>query len=134
VSALPLVLFAIIFLWTPPHFWALALYCRGDYVRAGVPMLPVTHGEAATRRHVLGYGIALSLVGVAPWLMGMAGPVYGVVAALIGTAFIVLAARVARSTQTDPARMNAERQLFRFSLLYLAVIFTAIAIDRGVLA
>ena len=134
VSALPLLLFAIIFLWTPPHFWALALYCRGDYARAGVPMLPVTHGEAATRRHVFAYALALALVGIAPWPLGLAGAGYGAVAAVMGVAFIVLAARVARSTQNDAARMSDERRLFRFSLLYLAAIFAAIAVDRAVLA
>jgi protoheme IX farnesyltransferase len=134
ISALPLILFAIICLWTPPHFWALALYCRGDYARAGVPMLPVTHGEAATRRHVIYYAILLALAGISPSLFGLAGSAYGLLAFALGAAFVLLAARVARSTETDPARMLAERHLFRFSLFYLAAIFAAIALDRSVLA
>jgi protoheme IX farnesyltransferase len=134
VAALPLILFAIICLWTPPHFWALALYCRGDYARAGIPMLPVTHGEAATRRQILRYSLALVAAGLAPLPLGLAGWLYGLVAGGLGAWFLLAALAVARSRELDPARMLAERRLFRVSLAYLALIFTAIAADRMLLA
>ena len=133
VSALPFILFAIILLWTPPHFWALALYCRGDYARAGIPMLPVTHGEAATRRHILFYSVALALAGIAPVALGEAGWLYGLTAAAAGAWFVSAAVAVARSRESDPAAMRAERRLFRVSLAYLALIFAAIAADRALL-
>ncbi len=132
--AMAWVMFAIIFLWTPPHFWALALFMEADYAKAGVPMLPVTHGLATTRRQILGYSALLVPVTIAPALLGMAGPVYGVAATALGAWFLVLAARVARNTADRAADMAPEKALFKFSLAYLALIFAALVVDRLVMA
>jgi protoheme IX farnesyltransferase len=130
VTALPVLLFAIIFAWTPPHFWALALFVRIDYEKAGIPMLPVTHGITETRRQILLYSVVLAAVAVAPWAFGLLGPVYGVPAALLSLAFVALAARVFASRTTEARDMAAETALFKFSLLYLAGIFAALVADR----
>lgn len=130
VSALPLLMFAIVFVWTPPHFWALALFVRGDYANAGIPMLPVTHGHAETRRQILLYSVLLLGVSVAPWALGLLGPVYGIPAMLLGLGFVGLAVQVARNRTEVASEMRPERRLFRFSLLYLALIFAAIVADR----
>jgi protoheme IX farnesyltransferase len=130
VTALPLLLFSIIFAWTPPHFWALALFVRIDYAKAGIPMLPVTHGIAETRRQILIYSLVLAAVAVAPWALGLLGAVYGVPAALLSLAFVALAARVFASRTEAAKDMAAEKALFKFSLLYLAGIFAALVADR----
>jgi protoheme IX farnesyltransferase len=122
----PLVLFLIVFLWTPPHFWALSLYRTDDYARAGVPMLPVVAGAAETRRQILRYTLVLTPVGVAPWLLGYAGAVYGITAALAGTAMIALAIRV-RGERRGHA---ACKQMFGFSILYLFLLFAMLLVDR----
>ncbi|MFA7440575.1 MAG: heme o synthase [Sphingomonadaceae bacterium] len=129
VTALPLLLFAIIFAWTPPHFWALALFVRGDYARAGIPMLPVTHGVRETRRQILLYSIVLAAISVTPSLIGLTGAVYGIAAVALSSIFLLLATKVARSTETDPQSMRPERQLFRFSILYLFLLFAALVGD-----
>jgi heme o synthase len=121
-----LVLFLIVFLWTPPHFWALSLYRADDYARAGVPMLPVVAGAAETRRQILYYTLVLAPVGVAPWLLGYSGPVYGVAAALAGAAMVALAVRV-RGEQRGHA---ASKQMFGFSILYLFLLFAMLLGDR----
>ena len=131
VTALPLLLFAIIFAWTPPHFWALALFVRIDYANAGIPMLPVTHGIRETRRQILLYSLVLAAVAVAPWPLGLLGAVYGVSALLLSLVFVALAVRVAASRTEDPKDMAAEKALFRYSLLYLAAIFAALVVDRS---
>lgn len=120
----PLVLFAIIFFWTPPHFWSLSLFCRDDYERAGLPMLPVVAGEAATRRQILYYSLLLAPLGVAPWAMGFAGPVYGLVALAFGAVFVFLAWQVVR------AKEAAAPKLFRFSLLYLFSLFAVLGVEQ----
>jgi heme o synthase len=130
VTALPVLLFAIIFAWTPPHFWALALFVRIDYARAGIPMLPVTHGITETRRQILIYSFALAAVAVAPWPLGLLGAVYGIPATLLSLVFIAFAARVFASRTTEASEMAAEKALFKFSLLYLAAIFAALVADR----
>jgi len=134
VSTVPLILFAIIFMWTPPHFWSLSLWTHGDYARAKVPMLPVTHGAKETRRHVLIYTIALVPVTLAPWFVGFSGPAYAAVAALLGAGFLFLAVRVVREAQDDTGRSLANdaaaRQAFRYSLYYLFALFSALALDR----
>ncbi len=130
VTALPLFMFAIIFAWTPPHFWSLALFVRLDYARAGVPMLPVTHGLVETRRQILIYSVVLCLVAVAPWALGLLGPVYGVPAAVLSLAFVWLATGVWRNRAHLPADMAPEKRLFRFSLLWLAAIFALMVADR----
>jgi len=134
VTALPVLLFAIIFLWTPPHFWALALFVRTDYAKAGVPMLPVTAGNRETRRQVLLYTLPLVAVSVAPWAMGLTGAVYGLTAAALGAVFLMLAVAVFRNHAADPAQMAPEKRLFAFSILYLFVLFAALVVDRWVLA
>jgi len=124
------ILFAIIFLWTPPHFWALALFIEADYAKAGVPMLPVTHGLSETRRQILLYSLLLVPVTVAPSLLGLAGWAYGGTAITMGVMFIWMAVKVARNTADAPAQMLPEKQLFKFSLLYLAFLFGALVSDR----
>ena len=128
VSLESIVLFMIIFLWTPPHFWALALFKSGDYERAGIPMLPNVAGEAATKRQIFAYSIPLAAVGMAPWAMGFAGPLYGIVAAALGAGFVWYAYRVLRMPQSDRA-MKPAKQLFGFSLLYLFGIFAVLMAD-----
>ena len=127
VSIESLVLFAIIFMWTPPHFWALGLYRSGDYRAAGVPMLPVVAGRAETRRQIVIYSVLLAPLGVAPWWLGFAGPFYGSVAAVLGGVFLLGAVRVWRDDQERHCR-----QLFGFSILYLFAIFAMLLVDRGI--
>lgn len=129
VSALPIALFCLIFFWTPPHFWALALYVRPDYANAGIPMLPVVAGEAVTRRQIWGYTAIMALAAMAPVLLRLTGPLYGTVAFVATGVFAWFAFQVYRSEETDPARMIAERRLFRWSILYLFILFAAIACD-----
>jgi protoheme IX farnesyltransferase len=124
----PLTLFLIIFLWTPPHFWALALNRTDDYARAGVPMLPVVAGRAATTRQILVYSGLLVLASELPWVLGFAGALYGAVAAICGAFFLLLAAQLNRSTRDD--RRAAQRP-FLFSIAYLFVLFAALLIDHG---
>src|SRR5436190_674532 len=109
----PLTLFLIIFLWTPPHFWALALNRTDDYARAGVPMLPVVAGRAATKRQILIYSGLLVLASELPWVLGFAGTVYGAIAAICGALFLLLAGQLNRSTGTD---RRAAHRLFLFSI------------------
>ena len=124
----PLTLFLIIFLWTPPHFWALALNRTDDYARAGVPMLPVVAGRAATTRQILIYSGLLALASELPWEMGFAGALYGAVAAICGALFLLLAAQLNRSTRDD---RHAAQRLFLFSIFYLFALFAALLIDHG---
>jgi heme o synthase len=134
VTALPLLLFGLIFLWTPPHFWSLAIFVRGDYANAGVPMLPVTHGARVTRNQILAYTPLLVGVRLVPWAMRLTGAIYGVTAAALGVVFMALAVAVFRNDATDPAAMRPERRLFAFSILYLFVMFGALVADRWLLA
>ncbi len=129
VSWAAIALFAMIFMWTPPHFWALALYRSGDYERAGVPMLPVVRGLAETRRQIVIYSLALVPVTLLPAYLGIAGSAYGAVAAVLGALFVALAVRVWRSTSDKPAM-----QLFGFSILYLFALFATLLVDRAVAA
>jgi protoheme IX farnesyltransferase len=124
------ILFAIIFLWTPPHFWALALFMEADYAKAGVPMLPVTHGMPETRRQIFLYSLLLVPVTIAPTLLGLADWAYGGTAITLGVMFLWMAWKVSRSTAEAPSQMVAEKQLFKFSLLYLACLFGALVADR----
>ncbi|MBZ6378067.1 protoheme IX farnesyltransferase [Pacificimonas flava] len=134
VTLLPLLMFGIIFLWTPPHFWSLALFVKTDYREAGVPMLPVSHGLAETRRQVLLYTLPLVTAALAPWALGLTGLVYGIPALALNIVFLAGAVRVAGNRAEDPAGMKAEKQLFAFSILYLFALFAALAADRLVLA
>jgi heme o synthase len=124
----PLTLFLIIFLWTPPHFWALALNRTDDYARAGVPMLPVVAGRVATTRQILIYSGLLVLASELPWALGFAGTVYGAVAAICGALFVLLAGQLNRATGDD---RRAAHRLFLFSISYLFVLFAALLIDHG---
>ncbi|MDO9411106.1 MAG: heme o synthase [Pseudolabrys sp.] len=124
----PILLFLIIFFWTPPHFWALAIYKMEDFRRAGVPMLPVVSGESNTRLQILLYSVLLVVLGVAPWPLDYAGPLYGVVAVAMGLCWMLLAMRVYR--ERLPAD-QACRHLFAFSILYLFLLFAVLMVDRG---
>jgi protoheme IX farnesyltransferase len=130
VDLLPVLLFALIFLWTPPHFWALSLFVRSDYAAAGVPMLPVVAGVRHTRLQVLLYSLPMAAAAVAPWWLGLTGATYGVVAVAMSAIFVLLALRVALSRETDPAAMIAERRLFAWSIAYLFILFGALVVDR----
>ncbi|MBO9423792.1 MULTISPECIES: heme o synthase [Stappiaceae] len=122
VSLESFVLFLIIFMWTPPHFWALALFKKGDYETAGVPMLPVVAGETNTRHQILIYSILLAPIGVAPYFMGYASLFYGVASGLLGLAFVAMAADIWRKREGDVARKACLR-LFKFSIFYLFMLF-----------
>ncbi|MBL4756183.1 MAG: protoheme IX farnesyltransferase [Rhizobiales bacterium] len=122
VSLESLVLFAIIFIWTPPHFWALALYRSGDYARAGIPMMPVVAGEKSTKKQMLIYAALLAPIGVLPWMMGFAGIIYGVLSGILGLVFLGFAWRVFVS-DTGKSTTVAARRLFTCSLFYLFLIF-----------
>ncbi|ERP88622.1 protoheme IX farnesyltransferase [Labrenzia sp. C1B10] len=122
VSLESFVLFLIIFMWTPPHFWALALVKNGDYQAAKIPMLPVVAGETVTRHHILAYAILLAPIGVAPYLLGFASPVYGIASALLSAIFVGLSFDVWRKREGDPAKAACWR-LFKFSIFYLFMLF-----------
>ena len=129
VSVASIVLFAIIFMWTPPHFWALALWRCGDYARAGVPMLPVVAGDRETRRQILFYSLLLAPLGTAPALLGFAGTGYGIVAGVLGALFVLAAARVWRGSAADH---RPAKQMFGFSILYLFALYGALLVDSWV--
>jgi len=131
VSLESIVLFLIIFLWTPPHFWALALFKSGDYERAGIPMMPNVAGHASTRRQIFAYALVLAPVGVAPWLLGYTTPFYGVAAMLLGVGFVWYAWKVLGMADDDRA-MKPAKALFAYSLLYLFAIFAAYLADSVV--
>jgi protoheme IX farnesyltransferase len=124
----PLALFLIILLWTPPHFWALALNRTDDYARAGVPMLPVVAGRAATTRQILIYSGLLVLASELPWMLGFAGAIYGATVAVCGALFLLLARQLNRSIEAD---RRAAHRLFVFSIFYLFALFAALLIDHG---
>ena len=126
----PLILFLIIFLWTPPHFWALSLNRAGEYARAGIPMLPVVAGTAETKRQILIYTVLLVPISILPWALGFAGALYGATAGMFGVTIILLALQLRRSSDVEkrPARL-----LFAFSILYLFVLFAAVLADAAVI-
>jgi heme o synthase len=121
-----IILFLIIFFWTPPHFWALSLWRAGDYARAGVPMLPVVAGEAETRRQILIYSLVLAPLGVLPWALGYAGVLYGATAIVMGAGMVALSIKVRRESG-----LTGAKQLFGFSILYLFVLFAVLLADVG---
>jgi len=130
VAPLPILLFLLIFLWTPPHFWALALFVRSDYAAAGIPMMPVVAGERATRRQILLYAVIMAAVAIAPWPLGLAGPVYGWAAVLLSAAFVLLSVPVGLRTAGEGDRMQPEKRLFAFSIAYLFILFGAVVADH----
>ena len=130
VDVLPVMLFLLVFLWTPPHFWALSLFINSDYSAAGVPMMSVVAGAKATRLQALLYALPMAAVAIAPWPLGLTGPIYGVAATALSLVFVGLTARVGFSRVTDPALMKAERHLFVYSIIYLFATFGALVVDR----
>ncbi|HVV64129.1 MAG TPA: heme o synthase [Rhizomicrobium sp.] len=128
LSLAPLVLVAIVFLWTPPHFWALALFRSGDYARAGVPMLPVVRGKRATRWNIFVYSLILAPLGLAPAFIGLGGPIYLACAAALGAWFVWQAGAVLR--ERDETREPGARRLFGVSLIYLFALFAALLCER----
>ena len=129
IALAPVVMFLIIFLWTPPHFWALALMAKEDYRAAGIPMLPVVVGDERTARQILVYTVVLTIVSIAPVAVGLLGLPYLIAAALLGARFIQLGVRLLR----DQSRPVA-RAMFLYSLVYLALIFAAMGLDRALVA
>ena len=134
VSTLPVLLFAIIFLWTPPHFWALSLFVRSDYANAGVPMLPVVAGIESTRRQILLYTLPMIAAAVAPWTLGLTGWIYGAASIALNAIFLVLAFAVFTNKAAEPKAMGPEKRLFAYSILYLFGLFAALVVDRLALA
>ena len=132
LSLEPVLMFAIIFMWTPPHFWALALFKSGDYRAAGIPMMPVVAGESSTRTQILAYAVILAPIVVSPYLLGFASPVYGGVSSALSAVFVALAFNVWRKREGDAARKAAIR-LFSYSILYLFLIF-ALLLGENLLA
>jgi protoheme IX farnesyltransferase len=130
IDVLPVLLFLMVFLWTPPHFWALSLFVNSDYAAAGVPMMSVVAGTKATRLQAFLYSWPMAAVAIAPWPLGLAGPVYGVAAIALNLVFLALAARVGFSRESDPALMKAERRLFGYSILYLFATFGVLVVDK----
>lgn len=126
VTLMPILLFAIIFLWTPPHFWALSLFACEDYRKAGVPMLPVVAGEAATKRQMLLYTLLLLPVTLAPFMLGMTGWMYGVSALILSGFFVFTAIRVLQDQTYKSARL-----MFGYSVFYLFALFLALMIDAA---
>jgi protoheme IX farnesyltransferase len=127
VSLDSFVLFALIFFWTPPHFWALSLYRSDDYEAVGVPMLPVVAGRRETQKQILLYSLLLAPLSLAPTVLGTVGMLFGVTAAVLGAAFVLGAWRVWR----DASDRNC-KQLFSYSILYLFLIFLALVVDRAI--
>ena len=123
-----ILLFLIIFFWTPPHFWALSLYRANEYARAGIPMLPVVAGRTETHRQILLYTLVLAPFGLAPWLLGFAGAAYGAVAIAGGGMMILLAARL--RGQRGAGEEQTAKRLFAFSVLYLFVLFAMLLVEH----
>ena len=133
ITLMPVLLFLIIFMWTPPHFWALALFVQTDYAKVGIPMMPVVAGERATRHQILGYAALLLPLTLVPWWLGFAGEVYGLSALALGLMFLALSAWVGlRRSSGAGDTMKPEKRLFAYSILYLFVLFAMLVVDRVV--
>jgi protoheme IX farnesyltransferase len=130
VSLQSFVLFLIIFVWTPPHFWALALLRTKDYARAGVPMLPVVSGPDSTRRQILIYSLILAPLGMVPAIIGLGGTFYAGIASVLGALFVVFAYDCYREREGESAD-RAAKNLFAYSVLYLFLLFAAILVEQG---
>lgn len=131
LTAMPILLFAIIFFWTPPHFWALAMFVEADYAKVGIPMLPVVRGEKPTRRQIWWYTVLLAPIAIAPWAIGGTGWIYGMTAVTLSALFLLLAWPVGvRSTAAEGDKMLPEKKLFKFSIYYLFALFAALVVDR----
>jgi len=130
ITAMPILLFAIIFFWTPPHFWALALFVQSDYAKVGIPMLPVVAGEKPTRRQIMIYTLLLAPIAIAPWAIGGTSWIYGSVAVVLSVIFVVLAMPVFTRMRAEVDAMTPEKTLFKYSIVYLFVLFAALVADR----
>jgi protoheme IX farnesyltransferase len=131
ITLMPVLLFAIIFFWTPPHFWALALFIQSDYAKVGIPMMPVVAGEKSTRRQILIYAVLLLPLSILPWWIGGAGRIYGLSATVLSLVFLALSLRVGLRERAGPDdTMKPEKQLFGYSVIYLFALFAALVADR----
>ncbi len=130
VTLLPILLFAIIFLWTPPHFWALALFMKTDYGAAGIPMMPNVKGQKVTRNQIFAYSFPMAATAILPFVIGQTGWLYGCTSIALNVVFLVLAYRVWKNDAIEAAAMKPEKQLFAFSILYLFLLFALFAFDR----
>jgi len=130
ITLMPVLLFLIIFMWTPPHFWALALFVQTDYAKVGIPMMPVVAGERSTRRQILAYAALLLPLTLTPWLIGGTGRIYGLSALVLGTVFLALSVKVGLRRSAVDDTMVPEKRLFGFSILYLFVLFAMLVADR----
>lgn len=130
ITLMPVLLFLIIFMWTPPHFWALALFVKTDYANVGIPMMPVVRGETSTRRQILAYAVLLVPVAAAPWFIGGTAYVYGVASLALSLAFLALSVPVAFRQTAGNDTMKPEKRLFAFSIIYLFALFAALVADR----
>ena len=130
IAPLPVLLFLLIFLWTPPHFWALALFVRSDYAAAGIPMMPVVAGEASTRRQILFYALIMAAAAIAPWPLGYTGALYGWTAVVLSAVFVLLSIQVGTRRTGEGDTMQPEKRLFAFSIAYLFILFGAVVADH----
>lgn len=132
ITVMPLLLFAIIFVWTPPHFWALSLFIKSDYAKAGIPMMPVVAGVKSTRLQILAYSLVLFAVSLTPWIVGGTGMIYGGAAVVLSAVFVGLALPVAFRVAGDGDAMAPEKRLFGYSVLYLFALFAVLVVDKVV--
>ncbi|MBN8844170.1 MAG: heme o synthase [Sphingomonadales bacterium] len=130
VAPLPVLLFLLIFLWTPPHFWALALFVRSDYAAAGIPMMPVVAGETSTRRQILFYALIMAASAIAPWPLGYTGALYGWAAVVLSAVFVLLSVQVGTRRTGEGDGMRPEKRLFAYSIAYLFILFGAVVADH----
>ena len=131
VTLVPVLLFAIIFFWTPPHFWALALFVETDYAKAGIPMMPVVKGHRSTRRQIIAYSALLVPIAAAPWFIGGTGSIYGIAALALTLVFLALSVPVAFRDPVPGDGMKPEKRLFAYSILYLFALFAVLVVDRA---
>lgn len=130
ITLMPVLLFLIIFMWTPPHFWALALFVQIDYSKAGIPMMPVVAGERSTRGQILAYALVLLPLSMTPWFIGGTGLVYGASAFLLSGMFLWLSIKVGLRTAEPGDGMKPEKRLFAYSIFYLFILFAMLVADR----
>ena len=130
IAPLPVLLFLLIFLWTPPHFWALALFVRSDYAAAGIPMMPVVAGETSTRRQILFYALIMAAAAIAPWPLGYTGALYGWAAVILSAVFVLLSIQVGTRRTGEGDTMQPEKRLFAYSIAYLFILFGAVVADH----
>lgn len=131
VTLMPVLLFAIIFIWTPPHFWALALFVKSDYAKVGIPMMPVVRGEASTRKQIFAYSVLLVVVAISPWFVpDGTTALYGVSALVLSLIFLALSVPVTFRKVVEGDTLKPEKRLFAYSIIYLFALFAALVIDR----